>query len=250
MKYESVSGKNCGIYAIYNIYNGKIYIGSALDMTRRYNKHIRTLILGTHHNGHLQSAWNNDGEDAFVFFPILFCEKDEVKDKEQWWIDFYKSYDNRHGYNISRSTIAPMLGRRHSDESRLSMSKSRKGVPHTKEGYKKIGDSQKGRKFSEERIVNMSEIAKSMWESEEYRERQKIARVGRLLSVEHKENLGASRRGRKRSDNSSGFVCVSKQHNKWIYRFAIRGNLYRSGGFNSAEEANAACLSLRANLGV
>lgn len=39
-----------GVYRISNIYSGKVYIGRAVDIKRRWKTHIKELLAGTHHN--------------------------------------------------------------------------------------------------------------------------------------------------------------------------------------------------------
>lgn len=56
-----------GIYRIRNTTTGKAYIGQSRDIPQRIYTHRRTLRKGTHHNPHLQAAWNLYGEPAFVF---------------------------------------------------------------------------------------------------------------------------------------------------------------------------------------
>lgn len=55
------------IYKITNKINGKIYIGSAIDMDQREHSHCSDLRCHRHHNSHLQNAFNKYGEDAFEF---------------------------------------------------------------------------------------------------------------------------------------------------------------------------------------
>lgn len=240
----------CAVYAIYNNVTGKMYVGSSVDTDRRFKKHICTLNNGSHHNKHIMAAWRKDGDESFDFIILENVTKRAIMEREQWWLDFYQAYNRDYGYNSAKNATMPMLGVNHSEDTRRRMSTSRKGVAHTEEWSKKIGDSQKGRKLSSAQLAMMPEITKALWKNEEYRGRQRIARVGRSQSPEHKENRGASIRGRKRSDNSSGFACVQKHRNKWAYRFVIRGTPYCAGGFASPEEANTACLSLREQLGV
>jgi len=59
--------KNCGIYIIRNLVNNKIYIGSSVNIKRRFSQHKSTLRHNTHRNKHLQNAWNKYGEINFEF---------------------------------------------------------------------------------------------------------------------------------------------------------------------------------------
>ena len=45
----------CGIYKIENLVDGKIYIGSSLNLENREYKHFWMLSRNTHDNQHLQN---------------------------------------------------------------------------------------------------------------------------------------------------------------------------------------------------
>lgn len=61
-----------GIYEIRNVHTGRIYIGRAVDIHRRWLKHQRMLIRGEHVNVDLQRDWNKYGERAFMC-TVLEC---------------------------------------------------------------------------------------------------------------------------------------------------------------------------------
>src|SRR3990172_6454555 len=54
-----------GVYAIVNIQNGNLYIGSTVDLLHRAEDHFRNLRRGTHRNEHLQKAFRKYGECSF-----------------------------------------------------------------------------------------------------------------------------------------------------------------------------------------
>lgn len=124
-----------GIYKIINIINGKIYIGSAFcvgGIKRRWVVHKSSLNRHRHHNKYLQSAWIKYGSENFIFEVVEIINRvEDVLSREQYYIDFYESYNDKIGYNICKNASAPMLGIKHSEESK-----------------KKIGDSSKGNKYS------------------------------------------------------------------------------------------------------
>lgn len=47
-----------GIYGIFNLVNGKVYIGSAINLKKRFSDHKGRLQKQKHRNGYLQNAWN------------------------------------------------------------------------------------------------------------------------------------------------------------------------------------------------
>ena len=108
-----------GIYEILCTVNGRRYIGSAVDLAKRWREHYTQLNGGKHHSRHLQRAWDKHGESAFVFRVLGEVGRDELIAKEQEAIDSLKPEFN------SRPKAASQLGFKHSAESRRRMSESR-----------------------------------------------------------------------------------------------------------------------------
>lgn len=90
-----------GIYKITNTVNGKFYIGSSTDITRRFNEHRSRLNKTVHKNRILQRAWHKHGEDKFTFETIEECANDQklLLEREQYYLDLLKPYLEI-GYNI------------------------------------------------------------------------------------------------------------------------------------------------------
>lgn len=89
-----------GIYALYNIASGKIYIGQTRNLARREQDHFRSLRKGKHHNKYLQRAFNHDGEQNFKFIIIEKCPIEELDKQERYYIEKYQLMDNQLGYNL------------------------------------------------------------------------------------------------------------------------------------------------------
>jgi group I intron endonuclease len=82
-----------------------MYIGSSVDVCRRWQEHERNLKNNKHINQYLQNAWNKYGEQNFKFEvieTILIKEKDYILEREQFWLDEHKSYEREKGYNINK----------------------------------------------------------------------------------------------------------------------------------------------------
>ena len=86
-----------GVYKIINKINGKMYIGSSINILQRWSKHKALLRYNKHSNKHLQNSWNKHGEEAFEFSIIEECKENELLLKEQYYLnlelkanEFYK----------------------------------------------------------------------------------------------------------------------------------------------------------------
>lgn len=95
--------KISGVYKITNSVTGDFYIGSSRDIKRRWNQHRKSSLWVKHPNIMLYQCMNKYGLDNFVIEIIE--ETDDLKEREQYWIDMLKPiYNNRQaiGYNIER----------------------------------------------------------------------------------------------------------------------------------------------------
>ncbi len=101
--------KPAGIFQIRNLANGKVLLGSSLNLEGPLNSHRFMLQIGRHRNDALQKDWNEFGEKNFAF-EILEVVKvkddpdfnlgDELTLLEQIWLEKLKPFGER-GYNTS-----------------------------------------------------------------------------------------------------------------------------------------------------
>lgn len=73
-----------GIYTITNLITGRVYIGSAVNIFKRWAAHKGLLNKNKHHCKHLQHVWNKYGFDNFEFNVIFECHKSQVAFYEQF----------------------------------------------------------------------------------------------------------------------------------------------------------------------
>ena len=100
--------KPAGIYQVKNIKNGKVLLGSSLNLEGPLNRHKFMLKIGSHTNKALQNDWNAFGPDAFVF-EILeeiqvnddpnFNLQDDLTLMEMIWLE--KTQPVQNGYNLN-----------------------------------------------------------------------------------------------------------------------------------------------------
>ncbi len=205
-----VNKMKSGIYIIKNLINGKIYIGSAVNLDRRLKYHCWALRRGVHRNIHLQRAWDKDGKAAFVFEEYLACEREKLIFFEQLTIDaFIVRYGRENIYNIS-PTAGSTMGRICSEETKRKIGLKSKGrwtgKHHTEETKRRMSIAQKGRIITPEarRKLSISHKGKpGYWlgkkrppRSEEWQEKLNESLRGHKMSNETKEKLRIANTGR------------------------------------------------------
>jgi group I intron endonuclease len=137
-----------GIYSITNTINGKKYIGSAININRRWSEHRKFLRKGNHKNNHLQSSWNKHGECCFLFEIIEDVpDASLLLNKEQYWIDYFKELIDIYNLNMIANSF---YGRHHSDETKKKISETKKAQKrktcHSPEARKAISEATRGKK--------------------------------------------------------------------------------------------------------
>ncbi|MDT3762968.1 NUMOD3 domain-containing DNA-binding protein [Priestia filamentosa] len=121
------------IYKIINKVNRKIYIGQTNDLNRRRREHMGELARGEHTNQYLQNSFNVYGADNFSIEILETCSIEILDQRERYWIEHLDSCNKEKGYNLSaggnalRGPENPFYGAKHTEETRIKMSKSRKG---------------------------------------------------------------------------------------------------------------------------
>jgi group I intron endonuclease len=217
-------------------------------MGRRVYVHVRSLINDRHENKHLQAAWNKYGQEAFQYEILESCTVDNVKAREQAWLDsikesgvpvfnkhfsasgiekgFRHSAENRAKMRERLSHFHPWTGRKHSEESRAKISVSakvspaaiaarvrtaeiKKGSHHSKETRAKISAAGKGRVFS---TVSRAKLSQSLRTSERFRMAHLAAlnaRKGKPLSAGLRAKLSLAGKLRKHSIETKAKISNS-----------------------------------------
>lgn len=166
----------CGVYAIKNKANGKLYIGSSMNIEARWKNHLCYFRLNKN-SKHLQRAWNTYGHNAFDFVILEETSKEEVRQKEAEW---FEKYPWEQLYNLSHKTTG---GRGElSEEARLRIAKATsertKGKPLSEEHRAKIGAAHRGRKLDQRRKDLVSQQKKGKKLTEEHRAKISQSLIG------------------------------------------------------------------------
>lgn len=106
-----------GIYRIFNILTGDFYIGSSVNIIKRFSIHKSALFKGLHHNKHLQSAWNKYGDENFKFEVIENCLTKKLLKREQFYIDKWLPVYNK------RLIAESNFGMKFSEDTKKTMSR-------------------------------------------------------------------------------------------------------------------------------
>jgi group I intron endonuclease len=192
--------KLTGIYQIQSkIKPERIYIGSAVDINHRWWQHLKELNKGTHHSRKLQGHYNKYGKNDLVFSILIKCEKPQLLQFEQYYLDFYHPTFN----------IAIKAG------SRLGLKASEETIIRISKGH--IGQKawNKGLKMSKEHCMNLS-IAHLG---------QKSIFRGISQTKEHIEKLRKTRIGRKQSEETVQKRILSYQ--KPVLQYDLQGNFVK-----------------------
>jgi group I intron endonuclease len=225
--YEDIPAKP-GIYCILNEVNGKIYIGSAINLLRRKCQHAWDLNNNKHYNQYLQNASNKYGLSNFSFHIIeIATNKQQLINVEQSYLDETECYNRINGYNLS-PTAGSVLGLKWTAESKAKKSEAysngkhpmygRRGInspvfgyKHTAETKVKMSQSRRGRKASNEAKRNMSKAQSGsnhpMW--------------GKRHTAESKARMGMAQRGRKHSSETKSKISNATKK-RWQDYYAER----------------------------
>lgn len=91
-----------GIYKITNKTNKKSYIGLSMNIEMRWESHIKYAFKNcndSYHKNKFYNAIRKYGKDNFTFEILEECKKEELMDREKFWIKYYDTLNN--GYNLT-----------------------------------------------------------------------------------------------------------------------------------------------------
>ena len=91
----------CGIYKITNQLDNMCYIGQSVDISTRWKDHAKCgLGIDTPQNNKLYQAMIKDGLWNFSFEILEECSRDQLNEKEKYYIQLYQSKE--YGYNTTK----------------------------------------------------------------------------------------------------------------------------------------------------
>lgn len=187
-----------GIYMILCVPSNKAYIGQSKNIYRRWSAHKQQLKKNKHANSHLQNTYSKYGKDSLVYF-VLENGSEQLTEREAYYVSQIDEdrrlnlrpisnivpiseitrlrmslaqkgkkkgrYSKEHRANISKAAT----GRRHTQETKMKLSKSHTGLKGSRKGVKlsiqtrfKMSLAQRGKVRSEETKKKISEALKKL----------------------------------------------------------------------------------------
>lgn len=163
--------KNCGIYRIKNMRNGKCYIGSSKNLKDRKQNHFKELRGDRHGNSKLQNAFNKETDKSVFDFQVFICCKEQdLIPLEQKCIDIFNPT-----YNLSS-----VAGR----------------IDFNEEVLRKMSEKRRARTTKPETKVKTSLSLIGKPKSEKHAQNISAGRTGMKFSEKHKQSLRAARQER------------------------------------------------------
>ena len=188
--------RNGFIYQITCNQTGKRYVGQTRRKTieQRWKEHVKHAVQK---NGRskFSAAIRKYGAEAFSWVILEECIIEQLNDREIHWIKLLDTLNN--GLNLNEGGKAPVWSeesKRRFSETHPCRGKFGKNHPafghrHTEETKKRLSDTGRGRKRSQESIRKSTEKItgnKNVW-------------YGKSFTVEHRQKMSAAHKGKKRS---------------------------------------------------
>lgn len=140
-KLATIKNTRLCIYKVTNVQNSKVYVGKTEALLiLRIRRHCAEVRKGT--NRYLYDAIRHYGWDAFLVEVIEICSsKEELDEREIFWITTLKTTDKQFGYNMTEGGE----GGGFTSEALKKSADKRRGKPISDEVKKKISDGNKGK---------------------------------------------------------------------------------------------------------
>lgn len=212
------------IYCFEHLPSGKKYIGSSNNLKRRMTEHFHEFNSGRHRNKHLTNYWKKYPED----FSIEVLEwlgsddKEYLQSQEKFWIDFYNTSDKKYGFNLIKDPrIGGLTGYKHSEESKLKMSKAIKAFHLTPES----------KRVKEQSKINLSKADKNkIIEGARERGRKLIGDKNPFYGKKHsditKKKISKSHKGKYIGEKNPNYGKTHTLENRKIMSDSVKNRNY------------------------
>jgi group I intron endonuclease len=137
------------IYKITNLITCKFYIGLTIqNINTRFNHHVYEAKLGS--TSYLHRSILKHSKENFKIEKLDEAQTiKELQNKEVYYINTLNTTNRKIGYNIAQGGSIGLNGFKHTEESKLKMSKSSKGKIASLETKQKMSKIRKGKSLPE-----------------------------------------------------------------------------------------------------
>lgn len=157
------------VYSIFNITNGKLYIGKTNNLHRRWIEHQRIARGGAElydEYSVIHAAINKYGVDNFEFSELQKFDIEIIAyQAEEYWIRFFNSRDPEFGYNITVGGIGSGSGE---DSPNFGLKRSEETISKLRTTHLGKRNSNYGKIFSNEVRQNMSKAQTRFGENQSH----------------------------------------------------------------------------------
>jgi group I intron endonuclease len=220
-----------GIYMWTHKESGKLYVGSAVDLSKRISKYYSSLYLKRADN-YISKALILHSYSAFSlsileYIDITDLSKEETRllilEREQFYLNLAFSVDKPNTYNILKMA-GSLLGFKHSEESIAIISKALKG-------------KNLGKLYSPETKAKMSE-AKAAENNPMYgKTGETHPMFGKTHSIEAIKKMSEARKGILKTEEHKIKISKSMSKNVFVYSFDLETENVLFKSFNTCIEA-------------
>ena len=135
-----------------NKITGDIYIGQSVDLAERLKRYYYPNYLEKNKSLLISRALMKYGHASFSTTILEYCEKSELNEREQYYLDNLEP-----DYNILK-TAGSFLGYTFTDEDKVKISKGLKGIKRSEDTKELMRQKALGRKPSEDVLLKISTL--------------------------------------------------------------------------------------------
>lgn len=153
------------IYRFKNQLNGKVYIGQTVkSLRKRVIQHLTNSRPTTKaHKTYFHNALNKYGIENFSVDIIERCSsKEELDNREIYWIAYYNSTNKKFGYNIDSGGSTGKITKSLSEDHR-----------------KALLSANLGKHRSKDTKINLSKTHKQLWQNSEFKSKH----IGNIMKI-------------------------------------------------------------------
>lgn len=161
-----LTSKDSGVYGIVNRADGRIYIGGSQNLSARRGVHKFDFRHLKHAVRILQrEIWSSPSNFEFVIIEQV-PDSSKILEREQFWLDFYRSYLPENGYNRCRKADS-ILGFKHGPDMLHKFGSGLRGKKRpafSAEWCNKISAGLKGRRatFFHKPVIQMDKLGNEL----------------------------------------------------------------------------------------